>query len=77
MGTLVPPNWSIQRFSAQHVTSGYAVEETAAAVLLVVIPVERGAGRQWNVASCVRLHVQAPLLQMRMSDINKRTGFRV
>ena len=48
MGTLVPPNWSIQRFSAQHVTSGYAVEETAAAVLLVVIPVERRAGGQWN-----------------------------
>ncbi len=50
------------------------MEEAAAAVLHLVAPLVRGARRQRDVPSRVRLHVQAPVLhkRMRARERNKR-----
>ena len=67
---LVSPYWGIQSFGPLHVALGYSVEQTTAAMMRVVIPFERGAGRQRHVAPGVSLHVQAPVLQKRTRENN-------
>lgn len=60
-------NWSIQCFSAQHVTSRHVglFHERAC---------KRGAGGQWNAPSGVRLNIQALRLQVRTRDREQNSG---
>ncbi len=69
---LVSPDRGVHSFGPKHVTLGDSVEQTAAAMICVMVPFQRGAGREWYVTPCVRLHVQASILQIPRREYEKR-----